>query len=115
MSLDALNTVDIIDLMERCLEARRPPENMRKQIDLGYRLEDQSVILTEIRPVWEKPGEYREYDYAKTTFVKTLGTWKIYWKRGDLKWHVYDPNLEVKTLEEFLDIVDEDVHHCFKG
>lgn len=35
--------------------------------------------------------------------------------RQDLKWHSYDPEPEVTSLEEFLQIVEEDAHACFHG
>ncbi|MBN1532951.1 MAG: DUF3024 domain-containing protein, partial [Spirochaetes bacterium] len=39
----------------------------------------------------------------------------IYWQRRDLKWHRYEPDPEVDTLEEFLDIVDADDYASFWG
>ena len=35
--------------------------------------------------------------------------------RRDLKWHGYEPNLEVKSLEAFLNVVDRDELCCFFG
>lgn len=115
MAIDVFKTLDIIEVMENYLETVRPPEEMRKQIDLGYHIENQSVILTEIRPVWSKPGEYAGYEYAKASFIKSKNAWKIFWMRGNLQWHPYDPMPEVATLKDFLRIVDEDKHRCFKG
>jgi hypothetical protein len=69
MTIDISKTVDIIETMENWLEKVRPPENIRKQLDLGYRIDDQSVILTEIRPIWNNPSESAEYSYAKATFI----------------------------------------------
>lgn len=115
MAIDLLKTVDIIEVMENHIEKIRPPENIRKQLDIGYKIENQSVILTEIRPVWRNPSEYREYGYAKATYVKSKNCWKIFWMRANLKWYPYDPKPTVKTLKEFLKIADEDKYHCFKG
>ena len=52
---------------------------------------------------------------AKATYVKSRGIWKIYWQRADLKWHRYDPGPEVKTLEEFLEVLEKDEYACFYG
>ena len=41
--------------------------------------------------------------------------WKVFWQRADLKWHSYEPKPTVKQLTDFLKLVDEDEHHCFKG
>jgi hypothetical protein len=35
--------------------------------------------------------------------------------RRDLKWHGYEPALEVGSIEEFCALVDEDAHACFFG
>jgi len=63
--------------------------------------------------VWNDPSEKIEGAIAKATYVKTKKVWKIYWQRQDLKWHGYQPKPEVKTVEEFLDVVDLDDHACF--
>lgn len=97
------------------VEAHRPPAHIRSKLDLGYRITDQSLELYEVRPQWDKPDQTTELSYAKTTFVKKTRTWKIYWMRQDLKWHSYDPEPEVTSLEEFLQIVGEDAHACFHG
>jgi hypothetical protein len=97
------------------IEERRPPPNIRKELDLGYRFTNQSVEMFEIRPAWRRPGEYLEQPIAKATFVKTERIWKIYWQRADLKWHRYDPNPSASTIEEFLTIVEQDEYACFHG
>ena len=97
------------------LEKRRPPVHIRKQLDLSWRLENQSVYIYETRPVWNNPSEYQDLDIAKTTFIRTQGKWKIFWMRQDLKWHGYEPNLHVKSIEEFFSVVDQDQYACFFG
>ena len=52
---------------------------------------------------------------AKATYVKKQNVWKVYWQRADLKWHRYDPDPEVPSLQAFLDLVDRDEHACFFG
>ena len=93
----------------------RPPVEVRKELDLGYRIENQSVYVFEIRPRWDKPEEILHEDVAKTTYVKTQGVWKVYWMRGDLKWHRYGPQPEVATISEFFDLVAGDDYACFFG
>ncbi len=101
--------------VEKFLEKRRPPAYMRDKLDIGYRQEGQSVEIFEIRPVWNDPSEKMESSIAKATYVKSKNQWKVYWMRADLKWHGYDPCPAIKTLEEFLQIVDEDKYGCFWG
>ena len=97
------------------LERRRPPPHIRDQLDLGFRVTGQSLELFEIRPVWNDPSKTLEESIAKATYVKKSKTWKIYWQRQDLKWHRYDPDPEVDTLEDFLAVVDADEYACFWG
>ena len=97
------------------VEQHRPPPHIRKELDLGYRVKDQSVEIFEIRPRWNNPQQKIEEMVAKATYVKKSGIWKIYWQRADMKWHSYDPMPEVSSLEEFLELVAEDKHCCFYG
>lgn len=97
------------------VEKRRPPAHIRKELDLGFRVKGQSVEIFEIRPMWRNPEQRIEEAVAKATFVKTQKIWKVYYRRADLKWHRYDPDPEVGSLEEFLAIVDRDEYACFFG
>lgn len=115
MAVDNLQTLDIIEVMENFLDNRRPPEHIRPQLDIGYKIEGQSTYVFEIRPQWNKPEIIHEYPIAKATYVMTKKHWEIFWMRSDLKWHRYTPQPVVKTLKEFAKTVDEDTHHCFWG
>ncbi len=93
----------------------RPPVHIRNQLDIGYRINDQSIEIFEIRPQWNNPDKKIEEMQAKTTYVKKTKKWKVYWMRSDLKWHSYQPMPEVDFLEQFLALISDDKHHCFKG
>ncbi len=97
------------------MKKRRPPANIRKELDIGFRITDQSVEIFEIRPEWRNPDNTIEIPVAKSTYVKTDGTWKVFWQRQDMKWHRYPPDPEVASVEEFLALVDRDEHACFFG
>jgi len=115
MPLSEFETKKYEKLVSAFVEKRRPPAHVRKELDLGFRVKGQSVEIFEIRPLWRQPGKIIEEAVAKATFVKTQEIWKVYWQRADLKWHRYDPDPEVKSLEEFLAIVDKDEYACFFG
>ena len=97
------------------IEARRPPPEIRPKLDLGFRLEGQSVEIFEVRPHWRIPGERIENSIAKATYVKRAKEWRVYWQRADLKWHRYEPYPTAESIEEFLQVVDEDAYCCFFG
>ena len=115
MALDPTKTAEIIETMEKYLTAVRPVPEIRDQVDIGYELKDQSVVIFEIRPLWNDPSQIKHYPYAKVTYVKDSDLWKVFWRRADLKWHSYTPKATVKKLSAFLKLVDEDKHYCFKG
>ena len=97
------------------VEQKRPPENIRDEVDVSYRIEDQSVIIFEIRPLREDRRIKLECNIAKATYVKSRDIWKIYWQKRDQKWHTYGPEPEVSNINEFFEIVDKDECGCFWG
>jgi hypothetical protein len=115
MTLDILKSADIIETMEDYIAKVRPHPEIRPELDLGYEISGQSIILNEIRPFWNDPTKIMTTGYAKGTYIKDKDIWEIYWKRADNKWHVYKPFPVVGELKHFLKIVDDDVHCCFKG
>jgi Protein of unknown function (DUF3024) len=112
---DIIQTADIIEACENLLQKRRPPENIRHQVDLNYRIDNQSVLIFEVRSRWDKTNEFFESPIAKTTWVKSKNCWKVFWLRADLKWHSYKPVATVKSISEFVKLVDQDKHGCFWG
>ena len=96
------------------LALRRPPLHLRNQLDLEYTIHNQTIELMEVRPCWNKPGEIGKHPFAKATFVRTSNEWRIYWMRGNLKWHAYDPP-STNTIAKFFKLVDEDHFGCFFG
>ncbi len=115
MAVDILKTLENIEIMENYIENVRPPEHIRAKLDIGYTIENQSIILVEIRPSFKTPLTVQEFGYAKTTFVKNKNCWRVYWMHADFEWHTYEPMPAVSSLLDFLQLVDEDTHHCFKG
>jgi len=115
MAINTLQTLEVIEVMENFIFRIRPPEHIRGKIDIGYRIDNQSITIFELRPQWDRPEIIREHPFARTTYVKNKKYWKIFWMRADLKWHGYSPQLTVSTLREFTKVVEEDKFHCFFG
>jgi Protein of unknown function (DUF3024) len=101
--------------VEAFMKKRRPPSHIRSKLDLGFQIKGHSVELFTIRPAWDDPKIIRHHPFAKTTFVRSTNTWKIFWQRRDLKWHGYAPDPYVQSFAEFLEVVDRDDHACFFG
>jgi hypothetical protein len=115
MSVSEFEIKRIEKIMDSYLEKTRPPAHIRNELDIGYRIQNQSVEIFEIRPAFKRPNEKIEHAIAKTTYVKRSGKWKIYWMRADLKWHKYEPFPEAGNLEGFISIIEDDHYGCFYG
>ena len=100
---------------ERYLIKTRQPEDIRDQVDVGMEIKNQSIIIFEIRPRWDNPEEKINIPAAKTSYLKSLDIWKVYWMRGDLKWHPYNPHPAVGSFDVFLKVVHHDKYGCFWG
>lgn len=102
-------------IAETYIEGKRPPAHIRPELDLAFRLVDQSIELYEIRPYFKNPEEKIERPFARMTYVKTTDTWKLFWMMSDLKWHGYEPAPEHESLEDAIAVVDADKFNCFFG
>ena len=56
MAFNELEGKRIEKAMAAFLSVRRPPPHIRPELDIGYRLNGQSVELLEIRPQWDNPS-----------------------------------------------------------
>ena len=115
MAFSEMETKRYEKLVRTFVEKRRPPEHIREQVDIGFRIKSHSVEIFEIRPVFLDPEVKMESPVAKATYVRTQGVWKVYCQRRDLKWHAYPSDPEVRSLKKFLELVDDDTMCCFWG
>jgi hypothetical protein len=115
MTVSEFELKRIAKIMEGYLEKTRPPVHIRNELDIGYRIKNQSVELFEIRPAYQRPDQKVEHAIAKATYVKRANAWRLYWMRADLKWHRYEPIPEVNSLQDFLKVIEEDALGCFYG
>jgi len=115
MAFSELEAKRIERAVSEFLEDRRPPVEIRPELDLDVRVSGQSVQIVEIRPHFREPSTMIESPVAKATYVKKSQRWKIYWMRSDLKWHSYTPEPESRSIEEFFAIVNADENGCFFG
>jgi len=99
--------------VERFVESIRPPENIRNTLDIVYNLNDQTIDISEQRPVWQgAPGETTEITFARIKYVRSVNRWKTYWLRKDRNWHLYSVEL---SLTEALEGVRFNPNGIFSG
>jgi transcriptional regulator with XRE-family HTH domain len=101
--------------VRRFVESRRPPEHIRPELDIGYRITGKSFEIFEIRPRWDHPEVTQELPVARATYVKCRKLWKLYWMRGNLKWYRYDLPPRSESLGAVLKEIFEDPYCCFWG
>ncbi len=98
------------------LDRKRSRVEIRDEVDLGYRIDGQSVVIMEIRPAWRGPaGKKLELLVAKATYVRKHDHWRVFWQRADLKWHRYEPAGTVRSIDDFIKVVEEDKFSAFFG
>ena len=108
-----------IGLIERHIqnwvEKKRPPVEFREQVDLKYSFEKYTLIIYESRkPMEETTGRVKS-ECAKARYIKATNKWKIYWKRANLKWYLYEPEAEVNSIHDVLQVIENDNYGCFFG
>jgi len=101
--------------IKKLTEAMRPPEDIRDELDIGYRFQNQTLEIYEIRPRWDDQSFIDQHPFAKTKFIESKKVWRIYWFRANGKWALYEPEPEVRQISAFFKIIDEDKHNVFKG
>ena len=97
------------------IETIRPRAEIRDQLDIGYSFKKNEIIIFEIRPLYTDKTKIAHYPYARAKYVQTQKVWKIYWKRASGKWELYEPCQEVKNIDSFIEVIEEDSYGCFKG
>jgi hypothetical protein len=115
VTLSEFETKRCQKLVAQFIETRRPPQHIRAELDLAFRINGQSVEIFEVRSHWKDKSKVLEQPVAKATYNKSKRNWKVFWQRADLKWHGYKPNPEVASIENFLALVQKDEHACFFG
>ncbi len=98
------------------IEQLRPEDpEIRKQLDYGYRFDNQIIYIYEIRPQWDDPSIYQSMDFAKIRYYKTRRNWNLYWMRASGKWELYEPYPVATNLDKLLKIIRDDEYGCFFG
>ena len=96
-----------------CHEMNRP--EFKDELSIMYRVDKQDVIIFEKRPAYQRPKEYIETPAAKLKYFRTKKEWRLFWMRGDLKWHAYNPIKNSVQLKDLVAEIKSDPYGCFWG
>lgn len=107
-------------LLKEFMEQYGPQPEIRHKLRWDHQVEDQSVVLYEVRPRFVVPGiptrskePFTRSAFAKATYVKKDKTWKVYWRRASGKFERYPLYPTARPLEDFLVFVLADENRCF--
>jgi hypothetical protein len=81
-----------IDNTVGALCRRHSPPQYQNELRFTYEVHRHDVSVWEVRPAYKRPGEWTKMGVAKFKYDRTKKTWKLYWMRQDMKWHLYDPS-----------------------
>lgn len=99
--------------VKQFIDSIRPPEHIRPELDIVYSINEQTIDIGQLRPVWRgNPGETHILPNARIKYIRSLDRWKLYWMRKDLKWHLYSTEL---SLSDALEVMRADPNCCFFG
>lgn len=115
VSLPPAQLQECLSAVGAFLEMRRPPPEIRDQLDFRANISGAEVVIVEVRPRFDDNSQKIENPVARAKWVATRKKWRLYWMRADLKWHSYQPLSEAATLDEILSEVHRDPHYCFFG
>ena len=110
--------MSVINILENSIKTNvekiRPPVEVRNQLDIGYSFVNNSLILFEICPSFMDKSIIMNIEFAKARYYKSQEIWKVYWKRANENWELYQTP-EVSHIDKFFKIVKEDKYGCFFG
>ena len=109
------NELKYIDLVvgEFCKSLTKP--DIADQLNYSYEVDEHSVIVYENRLNWTGSGSQTQIEIAKFEYNKPKNVWLLYWMKGDLKWHRFEPAEETDSLEQLIEAVRKDEHCAFFG
>jgi hypothetical protein len=113
LTIEQINDISL--MMDKFIKLHRPHPDIRHNLDIGWRMKDQSVYLFEVRPQWDNEAILHKYDYAKATWVQSRKHWEIFWMGANGKWHRYKELESVGNLQRFLIETERDPYYCFQG
>ena len=113
MVFNDTEVAQIKQCMNYFMEKRRPPKHIRNEHDLQYRIEDDSVIIFDVRQLAWSAGIAEEM-LAKITINRVSNSWSLFWSTENNEWRHYDAKM-IGSFAEAVKIVDDDVEHRFFG
>ncbi len=94
---------------------REPPAHIRPQLEYAVRIDGDAATLVELRPAFRAEIGRTESPVARFRFTHATGTWPIFWRDRDRRWHRYERQRPAKRLATLLAEVRRDPTGIFWG
>ena len=115
MALPPEQTDECVRAIGEFIAKRRPPAELRAQVDIRAVVDGSTVTLMFLRPHYLEKSEILEHPFARARWVGTKKVWQLYWMRANGEWNSYQAMPSAKTMREILAEVDRDPNCCFFG
>lgn len=111
MAFNDIEVANIKRCMDFFMEKRRPHKFIRDEVDLIYEMQDQSVIIKEVRNIM---GRIVESHIAMISFIPSQNGWKLFRLNGWGEWEDTHDGF-IATFSIAIKIVDDDSVGYFFG
>ena len=110
-----LPELDVTRVQRWC--AARVPEHARHQVRVECEIGRSDVTIVERRTPWRADfgPEWSCLPIARLRYTKTSGTWTLYWRDRNLRFHRYDHIAPSANVGELIGEIDRDPTGIFWG
>ena len=110
-----LPAADVTRVRDWC--AARVPEHVRDQVRVECEVAPRHLTVVERRPPWKaEPGtEWTTFPIARLRFTKASGTWTLYWRDRNSRFHRYDRVAPTADIGVLLTELERDPTAIFWG
>ena len=113
MSFSEIEKIAFTTEIEQYLEKIKPTGAASKKIKHSYFIEKNHIIIQET--YYSSKDNVFTTDVAKFEYSHQSQKWKVYWRRSDDKWYLYNKNELYNDLSTAIYHVDKDINGCFWG
>ena len=114
MALSEFQKLAVAKVLDALYE-RRVPVAVRDRLRLTYRFHGNTVVLSEERPAFQKPGATTTSAVARFAFDPACAEWSLFCADRNQKWHPYTQLKPSRNFSQLVEEVDADPTGIFWG
>lgn len=115
MAAQRLPELDVARVQRWC--EQRVPAQVSDQVRLECEVAARHLTIVECRPPWrdDMGSERTRFPIARLRYTKQTGTWSLYWRDRNLRFHEYDLITPSSRVDDLLEEIDRDPTSIFWG